>query len=130
MTEYPYEKAVGEFLLAKLLLRRNLLDSWQKKDAETLRRIRIAELPQVMEKLTVLMREFRQPWTAHFRCNGMESIQIRLGGQFARFQELTARLEELEKMPKAVFPELDIRPDRRCSPVQEKYQDFAVSGIL
>ena len=130
LTEYPYEKAVGEFLLAKLLLRRNLLDSWHKKDAEALHRIRMEELPQVLEKLTVLMREFRRQWTAHYRFNGMETIQIRLGGQFARFQELAARLEELEKMPNAVFPELDIRPDRRCSPVQERYQDFAVSGIL
>ena len=130
LTEYCYEKSAGEFLLAKLLLRKKLLAAWKEKDEKALHYIRIVEIPLILEKLTVLTREFRKQWLTHFRPYGMESIQIRLGGQFSRFQELAARLEELEKTPLTAFPELEIRSDHRCSPLREGYRDFAVSGIL
>jgi len=129
LTEYPYELSAGDFLLAKLRLRKNLVDAWMAKDKKRLHELRVQAIPDVLRKLAGLEQEFRKQWTAHFKHNGMESVQVRFGGLSARFRELAMRIQEVEKNENIGFPELEIKKDHRCDPVSQKYADFALSGI-
>lgn len=129
LPDYPYEQAAGQFLLSKIRLRKNLEDAWKRKDLKYLHELRVSAIPDVLQKLSLLEEAFRKQWTAYFRFNGMESIQLRFGGLAARFRELALRIKEMEEGSEAGFPELEIRKDHRCDPVSEKYSDFSISGI-
>ena len=60
----------------------------------------------------------------------METVQIRLGGLAARYQELAERLAELENGTIGSIPELEASSDPRCAPIAHRYSDIITGGLF
>jgi hypothetical protein len=65
------------------------------------------EVPAVEEALRALGDSFRRLWLERNKPFGLEVLQIRLGGQLARYAELGRRLEEFLAGQVDAIPELD-----------------------
>ncbi|MBE6374050.1 MAG: beta-N-acetylhexosaminidase [Lentisphaerae bacterium] len=130
LNELPYAAAAGRLIQAKLLLRSRLLAAYAKRDLAGLRAVREQDIPAVLAALEQFALEFRAQWTAHYKYSGMETVQVRLGGQQVRFRELDLRLQELENGVIASIPELEVPTDGRCHPSSLRYVDLAAAGLF
>ena len=129
LTELPYASAAGRLVKAKLEFRSRLLAAYRKGDGAALRAVR-EDIPAVLAAIEKFAEAFRTQWLAHYKPNGMETIQVRLGGQLARFRELARRLEELENGTVRSIPELEAVDDPRCDPGTARYVDLAAAGLF
>ncbi|MBQ9336353.1 MAG: family 20 glycosylhydrolase [Lentisphaeria bacterium] len=130
LTELPYARTAGHLLAGKIRLRQALLDAYAKRDAGAMKRIRTEMIPDILERLDAFRREFRRQWLAKYKYNGMETVQIRLGGLAARYQELADRLAELENGTIDSIPELEASSDPRCAPIAHRYSDIVTGGLF
>ncbi len=108
-----HAQALVKFLLAKLEFNRQL-------DAG--RRPSVKPVVRVLDKLA---ESFREQWYRRNKPQGFETIQLRLGGQRARWLELERRLAKKEPLP-----ELQERPKRGLSRTPTHWRGLAGAGII
>lgn len=97
------------FLRAKVRFNRELDAAYASRDPAALaacaRRTRT-----VQKALDALLASFRRQWLRRNKPFGLETIQLRLGGQRQRYAEVAQRLGELIAGTVTAIPELDEKP--------------------
>lgn len=109
------DRAAGDinhaYLLARTLSDKvkfamQLREGYAKKDQQALRAVR-EQIPALVTLLQELFDSFRTMWLAHNKPFGLEVVQLRVGGQITRYQELATRLDEYLSGKVGDIPELD-----------------------
>jgi hexosaminidase len=80
--------------------------------------------------LEKLMESFRRQWHRRNKPFGLETIQIRFGGQLERFRELDRRLEDLAAGRLASVPEFEEQPSTDSAYTHVAWRYLAVSGLI
>ncbi len=126
-----YFHQTGTLLLTKVRLTAELESAYRNGDAAGLRKIREHDIPALIALYDEFQRGFREQWRSCYKLNGLETIQVRLGGLCARYRELALRLEEFEL---GVLPDIpELLPgsgNPRRNPLAERYSDLAFSGCF
>lgn len=123
-----YFHLTGRLLSAKMAATVELENAYRRKDLPALQKIRQDTLPEIIRLYEEFIREFRNQWKSCYKLNGLETIQIRIGGLLLRYRELILQLEEFEK---GIIPEITgicLQSDSRCNPSRSRYLDYAVTG--
>ncbi len=107
--DLDHARRLAAFLGAKAGFAHRLETAYARTSARDLRRVR-AEIPALRRALAGLQDSFRAVWLRQFKPFGLEVLQLRLGGQDARWAELDRRLAALERGAIARIEELDVRP--------------------
>jgi len=130
LKDLPYERAASRLLLAKIELREEMQKAYDNHDIGKIHDVWSLHIPKMIGLIDDFGTEFRRQWTAHNRYNGMESIQLRIGGMRARCDELGKRLRDYEKGLDDKIPELELVYDARCDSKGERYLDLVSMGVL
>ncbi len=128
ITPDTYFHLTGRLLLAKMTSAAELGNAYRQKDLQALRRIRQNSLTELIALYEEFIGEFRKQWRTCYKPNGLETIQIRIGGLCQRYRELILQLEEFEQGTLAEIVGIDVPADARYNPTRERYVDFAVAG--
>jgi len=80
--------------------------------------------------LDKLHASFRRQWYRRNKSFGFETLQVRLGGQRQRLQELAVRLDDLAAGRIATIPELDAVPGKAIDCSGYEWRNLAAAGIL
>ncbi len=130
LDDYPYAAAIRRLLRCKLEFQIRLKEAFRCRDARLLAEIRERDIPEILRHYEDFSAEFRKQWIARCKYSGMETVQVRIGGLQARYQELGRRIEEYLSGKEDVLSELEVLPDIRCNPGRERYIDLAASGVF
>ncbi len=112
------EAAAGDFehltnilvlLIKKLELRSMLLDAYAHDDRIALRQIAVSVVPAVIAAVQEFDASFRAQWLDCAKPFGLETIQLRNGGQIARLEETALRIREYLDDQVNQIDELDAR---------------------
>lgn len=136
--DFDHALALARFLAAKAAFRLRLEAAYAIRDLKNMKAVGgdlIDEAARLAELTEELGRTFRRQWYRRNKPFGFEVIQIRLGGQRARFLEVSRRLEELIEGTLDTIPELDeglgFPAEAGASFMRTQYRRLATSsGIL
>jgi len=95
----------------KLKLRRKLVHAYAVRDRKALEELAARDVAGVIGDLRRFAEAFRTQWLRRNKPFGLDVIQVRIGGQIARWEELGVRLEELLSGKVTSIPELEVRLD-------------------
>ena len=102
---------VAELYLAKIRLRGDLEKAYAACNRAGLKAV-CAQAKKVIAKIDAVLASFRRQWYRHNKPQGFEAIQLRLGGQKQRYEELAQRISELLDGTAANIPELEEQPTK------------------
>jgi hypothetical protein len=97
---------LAKTLAAKVDLTEQLIEAYKTRDRDLLARVR-QMVPETAALIRDLMESMRRIWLARNKRAGLEVIQLRLGGQLARYDELARLLDEYLGGRGDVIPELE-----------------------
>lgn len=98
---------VLEFLRARIYCMQLVDQAYAQRDLELLKQARQA-IESTLTALDALRESFRRQWLRRNKALGLETMQIRLGGSRARFEELARRLDELAAGEIDTIEELEV----------------------
>lgn len=107
--DFQHAACILRCLCAKIAAREGLEKAWARRDPRALARIRPL-LREAVASLDALLLSFRRQWLARNKPQGLEIIQLRLGGLRQRYGEISARIGAGTRRAAIGFPELDERP--------------------
>ncbi len=99
----------ARFISSKLQTMTALYDAYDRCDKEALRMVKDRMIPETVAALKEFTVSFRTQWLRRNKPFGLETMQIRFGAMFARWEETALRLEEYLDGKVAAIPELDAR---------------------
>ena len=105
---------LANFLLAKIDFFDALAKAYRGRKPAQLRAV-ARQMSVVYRRLDALAESFRRQWLARNKPNGLDTLQIRMGGQKARWAELQRRLGDLAAGRITAIPELDEWPPKAYS---------------
>jgi hypothetical protein len=112
--DFAHLHTVVALLHAKVELALKLDAAYAGRDRAGLRHVAEA-VPGVQQAIDRALASFRRQWTRRNKPHGFETIQIRLGGQKARYDELALRIRELLDGKAETIPELEESPPENCA---------------
>ncbi len=107
--DLAYVYAVAAFLYEKIRFRISLEEAYTTRQPASLKK-NIKDISRVITAMDRLLAAFRRQWLRRNKPHGMETIQMRLGGQIERYLELAQRLEELAAGKIETIPEFEEMP--------------------
>jgi hexosaminidase len=118
-----------EFCRARIRLNEAIDAAYPARDVEGLKTAR-TRCKAAARALDRLMESFRRQWLRRNKPFGLETIQVRFGGQRERFNELDRRLEDLMEGRLAALPEFEEMPVRDSAYTHVAWRYLAVSGLI
>ncbi len=109
--DLAYVYAVADCLYEKIRLRLDLEEAYAARHRPSLEKV-AARIPDVVARFDRLLLAFRRQWLRRNKPNGMESVQMRLGGQIERYLELMQRTKDLAAGIIDSIPEFEETADR------------------
>lgn len=120
---------LADILASKITLRRLLEKSYDRRDAKGLRNAS-AQALGMAAKYQDLQGSFRRNWMSRNKPFGLDTIQRRIAGQIARYEELALRLRELLDGTVQNIPELDERPRVGRGGVNMLYRSVVSGSVI
>ena len=90
-----HARMLADVLLKKMVLRRQLLASYAKRDFDTLNVLLQRNIPELLDALEGLQETFRKEWMRSYKSWGYEVVGIKVAGVAERVRETGRRIEEL-----------------------------------
>lgn len=106
-----YAYSLARFLSAKIRFRLDLKTAYEKRDLPGLAELGEKRIPEILALLRDFATRFRDQWLRSNKPFGMVGMQIRIGGQAARWEEAARELRELAEGKIAAIPELEGPPE-------------------
>lgn len=120
---------LADFLHRKVALRLRIDEAYFRRDRSALGAA-IVEIPAIVSRLEDLAGSWRQQWLERNRPFGLESLQIRLAGQIARYRELEQRLDDFIAGRIDSIPELKQRPGEGAGQVGVNWRNLAGGSTI
>lgn len=124
---HPY--LIADVVMKKLRFRKRLLAVYEAGDRSGAAEL-AAEIPDIIAAYTEIADSFRTVWHTVFKPFGYEVIQIRNGGQIARWKELHRKLLEYSAGTAQNIPELDEKLDSDIPALPIWYKGVATSTSI
>jgi hypothetical protein len=118
-----------EFCRAKIRLNRELDSVVAGRDPVALAAAR-KQVKRTSRALERLMESFRRQWHRRNKPFGLETIQVRFGGQLERFRELDRRLADVVEGRLESLPEFGEQPSVPSAYTHVAWRYLAVSGLI
>jgi hypothetical protein len=120
---------LADFLYHKISLRLRIDDAYFRQDKAALGAA-VAEIPAMVGRLDELAASWRRQWLARNKPFGLETLQIRLAGQAARYRELEQRLDDFIAGRIDSIPELTQRSADDAGPIGVNWRDLASGSTI
>ncbi|MFA6928768.1 MAG: hypothetical protein WCT05_00465 [Lentisphaeria bacterium] len=98
-------------LLQKTQFRLQLCQAYKKRDQAELQTLSEAKVDAVLAALDGFCQSFRRQWLRSYKYDGLEVMQIKMGGLKERYRETSRRIKELLDGTIVSIPELEQNPD-------------------
>ncbi len=99
------------FVQAKLQTMTALYGAYESRDMAALRMVKDRMIPETVGALREFTASFRKQWLRRNKPFGLETMQVRFGAMFARWEEVVLRLEEYLDGAIDTILELDLKLD-------------------
>ena len=120
---------LADFLHHKVSLRLRIDDAYFRADRAALGAA-AAEIPAMVGRLDELAASWRRQWLARNKPFGLETLQIRLAGQAARYRELAQRLDDFIKGRIDSIPELTQGAAGDAGSIGVNWRDLASGSTI
>jgi hexosaminidase len=120
---------LADFLYRKVALRLRIDDAYVRQDRAALGAV-VAEIPGMVGRLDELAVSWRRQWLERNKPFGLETLQIRLAGQAARYRELEQRLNDYIAGNIDSIPELIQRPPDDAGRIGVDWRDLASGSTI
>ena len=120
---------LADFLHRKISLRLRIDDAYFRQDKAALGAA-VALIPVMVGRLDELAASWRRQWLARNKPFGLETLQIRLAGQAARYRELAQRLDDFIAGRIGSIPELTQRPGEATGEIGTNWKDLASGSTI
>ncbi len=120
---------LADFLHRKISLRLRIDDAYFRQDNAALGAA-VALIPVMVGRLDELAASWRRQWLARNKPFGLETLQIRLAGQAARYRELAQRLDDFIAGRIGSIPELTQRPGEATGEIGTNWKDLASGSTI
>ena len=101
----------ANLLKLKIEYRLQLLEAYKKRDHRSLEALAQAKTDGMLAAIEAFCQSFRRQWLRSFKYDGMEVMQIKMGGLKERYRECRQRIKELIEGKIENIPELEAEPD-------------------
>ncbi len=113
---------ICDFVIKKIDFRTALLKAYADRDQAALAKLQKEGVAEVTAAVNALAESFRTQWLRRNKPFGLESIQLRLAGQAARFNEVAVRIGELLDGKIENIPELEVKLDAPFGHLDSRFQ--------
>jgi hypothetical protein len=120
---------LADFLYRKINLRLRIDDAYIHQDRIALGAA-VAEIPAMVGRLDKLAASWRRQWLARNKPFGLETLQIRLAGQAARYRELAQRLDDFLAARIDSIPELTQESAADAGHIGVNWRDLASGSTI
>jgi hypothetical protein len=120
---------ICDFLVKKIDFRSALLAAYEKRDRKALTELKDRGVPEVNAAMEKMAASFRRQWLKRNKPFGLEIMQVRFGGQIARYNEIAVRIDELLSGVVDSIPELEIKLDKPSGQIDCRY-GRSISGCM
>ena len=117
------------FFRRKIRLNQTLDAAYPTRDTAGLTQA-LTQVKSTVRALDQLHASFRRQWHRRNKPFGFDTIQVRLGAQKQRYQELALRLRELVADPSREIPEFEQRPTQPLPSTPGGWRQLAAAGII
>ena len=95
----------------KIEFRMQLCKAYNNRNLAELKTLSEAKTDAVLAAIDGLCQSFRRQWVRSYKYDGLEIMQIKLGGLKERYRETSRRIQELLAGKINSIPELELKPD-------------------
>jgi hypothetical protein len=120
---------LADFLHRKVSLRLRLDAAYFRRDRAALGSV-VVEIPGMVARLDDLAASWRRQWLERNKPFGLETLQVRLAGQAARYRELGQRLDDFIAGRIDSIPELKQRPGEAKGDIGANWKDLASGSTI
>lgn len=117
----------ANLLYLKTEYRLQLLKAYKEKNTAKLELLSKAENDRIIAAIDALNISFRKQWLRSYKYDGLEVMQIKLGGLKERYKECANRIQELLQNKIQNIPELEIKP-KTVGGRETRYRMVATGG--
>ncbi|NLZ59770.1 MAG: beta-N-acetylhexosaminidase [Lentisphaerae bacterium] len=117
----------ANLLKLKIEFRLQLLEAYKKRDSHALQALSRAKIDAMLAAIDAFCQSFRRQWLRSFKYDGLEVMQIKMGGLKERYRECRRRLEELLAGKIQNIAELEAEP-QAYGGQETRYRMVATAG--